>query len=185
MARRRDVHQGRRSIEVSVSGCRQAWPAHRLHAAAASKYTCSIPSPQQSADNDAGLACFLHHHGQASFISRSDQTAETGRQALGKRQAPNIEVFEQHHRGQSWRSQAGNPPHPRVPDHEDCHGNHLRVRDHAHDPTWSLPHLQARSKERSTLRQLTVRHRSITPKSNAEPNRACQELMQQSPSGCH
>ncbi len=61
-----------------------------------------------------------------------------------------------------------------------AHRNHQRLRDHAHDPTWSLPHLQTWSKERSTLRQLTLRHRSITSKPNAEPDRACQELMQQS-----
>ena len=33
----------------------------------------------------------------------------------------------------------------RLSDHEDCHLHDQRLRDHAHDPTWTLPHVQARS----------------------------------------
>ncbi len=49
-----------------------------------------------------------------------------------------------HHRSEPWRAQAGDPSNARVPDHEVCDRNHQGIRDHAHDPRWTLPDLQTR-----------------------------------------
>ena len=61
-----------------------------------------------------------------------------------------------------WCSQASYSS--RVPDHEVCYSNHQKLRDHAHNPTWLLPSLQAWSKDRNALRQLTVWNRRVITK---------------------